>query len=67
VASLYKERLLLLVLAQGGALHFTEETTGLKDVDVWASSLPDPTSHSHRGRGGQQTSALRSLGGATMI
>ncbi|WFU06804.1 hypothetical protein QA648_34040 (plasmid) [Rhizobium sp. CB3171] len=36
VASLYRERLLLLVLAQGGALHFENGTNGLKDIDVWA-------------------------------
>lgn len=36
VASLYRDRLLLLVLAQGGALHFENGTNGLKDIDVWA-------------------------------
>ena len=36
VASLYKDRLLLLVLAQGGALHYENGENGLKDIDVWA-------------------------------
>ena len=36
IASLYKDRLLLLALAQGGALHFENGTNGLKDIDIWA-------------------------------
>ncbi|MBB4566354.1 hypothetical protein [Rhizobium leucaenae] len=36
VASLYRDRLLLLVLAQGGALHFANGVNGLKDIDIWA-------------------------------
>lgn len=36
VASLYKDRLLLLALTQGGAQHFLDGKNGLKDIDVWA-------------------------------
>lgn len=36
VASLYKDRLLLLALGQGGALHFETSEHGLKDIDIWA-------------------------------
>jgi len=36
VAGSYKDRLLVLALAQGGALHFLDRKTGLKDIDIWA-------------------------------
>ncbi|MGP4671808.1 hypothetical protein ACSV5N_07570 [Agrobacterium salinitolerans] len=36
VAGLYRERLLMLALAQGGALHFLDQKNGLKDIDIWA-------------------------------
>ena len=36
VASLYRDRLIMLVLAQGGALHYIDQKNGLKDIDVWA-------------------------------
>ena len=36
VAGLYRDRLLMLTLAQGGALHFLDQKNGLKDIDVWA-------------------------------
>ncbi|WP_156414577.1 hypothetical protein [Ensifer sp. Root278] len=36
VAGQYRERLLVLALAQGGALHFLDRQTGLKDIDIWA-------------------------------
>ncbi|MBP2237107.1 hypothetical protein J2Z31_003621 [Sinorhizobium kostiense] len=36
VAGLYRDRLLLLALAQGGALHYLNGTNGIKDFDVWA-------------------------------
>lgn len=36
VAGLYKDRLILLALAQGGALHYLDQKNGLKDIDVWA-------------------------------
>jgi hypothetical protein len=36
VAATYRDRLELLVLAQGGAQHFLDQNHGLKDIDVWA-------------------------------
>lgn len=42
VAALYKDRLLLLALGQGGALHFEDRKTGLKDIDVWAFFAAGP-------------------------
>ncbi|AYG60279.1 hypothetical protein QD460_17835 [Rhizobium jaguaris] len=42
VASLYKDRLLLLALAQGGALHYENGKNGLKDIDVWAFFAAGP-------------------------
>ncbi len=36
VAGLYRDRLLLLALAQGSALHYLDGTSGIKDFDVWA-------------------------------
>jgi len=36
VAGMYKDRLLFLTLAQGGAQHFCDKTNGLKDIDIWA-------------------------------
>jgi hypothetical protein len=36
VAGLYRERLLVLALAQGGALHYLDQQNGLKDIDIWA-------------------------------
>ncbi|ASY69350.1 hypothetical protein N181_09895 [Sinorhizobium fredii USDA 205] len=36
VAGLYRNRLLLLALAQGSALHYLNGTNGIKDFDVWA-------------------------------
>ena len=43
VASSYRERLLILALAQGGGLHFENGTNGLKDIDIWAffSAAPE--------------------------
>jgi hypothetical protein len=32
---IYKGRLLLIALCQGGGLHFVNGTTGIKDLDVW--------------------------------
>ncbi len=38
----YRERRLAVVLAQGGALHYLEGKTGIKDFDVWTfyATLP---------------------------
>ena len=36
VAGLYRDRLLLLALCQGSALHYVDRKNGVKDVDVWA-------------------------------
>ncbi|NKL63118.1 hypothetical protein ELH26_01400 [Rhizobium leguminosarum] len=36
VAGLYENRLLMLALARGGALHYENGETGLKDIDIWA-------------------------------
>lgn len=36
VAGLYRDRLLLLALAQGSALHYLDGANGIKDFDVWA-------------------------------
>ncbi|WP_135470754.1 hypothetical protein [Crenalkalicoccus roseus] len=36
VASLYRDRLLLLALCQGAAKHWIDGKHGLKDIDVWA-------------------------------
>ena len=36
VAGLYRNRLILLALAQGSALHYVDGTNGIKDFDVWA-------------------------------
>ncbi len=36
VAGLYRDRLLLLALAQGSALHYVDGANGIKDFDVWA-------------------------------
>jgi hypothetical protein len=35
----YKSRLLCVVLAQGGALHYLTRSTGVKDLDVWTSGF----------------------------
>lgn len=32
----YKDRLILLALCQGGAQHYVDRVTGVKDLDVWA-------------------------------
>lgn len=32
----YKDRLILLALCQGGAQHYVDGVTGVKDLDVWA-------------------------------
>jgi hypothetical protein len=32
----YKDRLIMLALCQGGAQHFVDGVTGVKDLDVWA-------------------------------
>ncbi len=32
----YKDRLILLALCQGGAQHYADGVTGVKDLDVWA-------------------------------
>jgi hypothetical protein len=45
VAGLYRDRLLLLALCQGGAQHYVDGCNGLKDIDVWAffrSGPPKP-------------------------
>ncbi|NRP70787.1 hypothetical protein ILFOPFJJ_01669 [Ensifer psoraleae] len=42
VAGLYRDRLLLLALAQGGALHYLDGVNGLKDIDVWAFFAAGP-------------------------
>lgn len=36
IAGLYRDRMLLLAFAQGGALHYLDGTNGIKDLDVWA-------------------------------
>ncbi|HXV29777.1 MAG TPA: hypothetical protein VD840_05550 [Sinorhizobium sp.] len=36
VAGLYRDRIVLLALAQGSALHYLNGTNGIKDFDVWA-------------------------------
>nr|WP_245181943.1 hypothetical protein [Sinorhizobium mexicanum] len=43
VAGLYRDRLLLLALAQGSALHYLNGTNGLKDIDVWAFFAAGPS------------------------
>ena len=35
-SDLYKERLMILCLCQGGAEHFVRQRHGIKDFDVWA-------------------------------
>ena len=35
-SQIYTDRLLLIALCQGGALHFLNGTNGVKDLDVWA-------------------------------
>jgi hypothetical protein len=45
VAGLYRDRLLILTLCQGGAQHYVDGCNGLKDIDVWAffrSGPPKP-------------------------
>lgn len=42
VAALYKDRLALMVLAQGGALHYLSRDNGLKDIDIWAFFISGP-------------------------
>jgi hypothetical protein len=32
----YSDRLLAIALCQGGALHYLDQHTGLKDIDLWA-------------------------------
>ncbi|WEX76187.1 hypothetical protein PYH37_004471 [Sinorhizobium numidicum] len=51
IAGLYRDRLLLLTLAQGSALHYLDGTNGLKDIDVWAffeGGLTKPFPHRKR-------------------
>ncbi|WP_331371375.1 hypothetical protein [Sinorhizobium chiapasense] len=51
VAGLYRDRLLLIALAQGSALHYLDGTNGLKDIDVWAffeAGLTKPFPHRKR-------------------
>ncbi len=36
VAGLYRDRLLILTLCQGSALHYIDRKNGVKDIDVWA-------------------------------
>ncbi|MDK1373549.1 MULTISPECIES: hypothetical protein [unclassified Sinorhizobium] len=51
VAGLYRDRLLLIALAQGSALHYLNGTNGLKDIDVWAffaAGLTKPFPHRKR-------------------
>ncbi|UIK18027.1 hypothetical protein [Rhizobium leguminosarum] len=43
VAGLYENRLLILALAQGGALHYENGETGLKDIDIWAFFSEGPS------------------------
>ena len=40
---LYRERLLMLCLCQGGAEHFVRQEHGVKDLDVWAFFAEHPT------------------------
>ena len=35
-SGLYRDRLLLLALCQGGGQHFVDQRHGVKDLDVWA-------------------------------
>jgi hypothetical protein len=45
VGGRYKERLVMLVLCQGWALHYVDGKNGIKDLDVWAffrAGLPKP-------------------------
>ncbi len=39
----YRDRRVAVVLAQGGALHFVDEISGVKDLDVWTfyAAIPD--------------------------
>ncbi|MBB4185740.1 hypothetical protein [Sinorhizobium terangae] len=51
VACLYRDRLLLIALAQGSALHYLDGVNGLKDIDVWAffaAGLAKPFPHRKR-------------------
>lgn len=53
VAGLYRNRMLLLALAQGSALHYLDGTNGIKDFDVWAffeAGAPKPFPHRKRWR-----------------
>ncbi len=43
VAALYRDRLLLLALCQGGAQHYVDRKNGLKDIDVWAFFREGPS------------------------
>ncbi|NKM13003.1 hypothetical protein GFL85_18535 [Rhizobium laguerreae] len=43
VAGLYENRLLMLALAQGGASHYENGETGLKDIDIWAFFSEGPS------------------------
>ncbi|MQW88806.1 hypothetical protein [Sinorhizobium saheli] len=51
VAGLYRDRLVLLALAQGSALHYLDGKSGIKDFDVWAffeGGPPKPFPHRKR-------------------
>jgi hypothetical protein len=51
VAGLYRDRLILLALAQGSALHYLDGKSGIKDFDVWAffeAGLAKPFPHRKR-------------------
>ncbi|MCA1491826.1 hypothetical protein [Sinorhizobium alkalisoli] len=51
VAGLYRDRLLLMALAQGSALHYLNGANGIKDFDVWAffaAGPPKPFPHRKR-------------------
>lgn len=41
--SLYRNRLLMLCLCQGGAEHFVRGQRGIKDLDIWAFFSEHPT------------------------
>lgn len=41
--SSYGDRVLLVALCQGAALHYLDGVTGVKDLDVWTFYAEDPT------------------------
>lgn len=45
--AVYRDRLLLIALCQGGALHYIDRTNGVKDLDVYSFYARHPTVRMH--------------------